>query len=151
MIGVPPARRRAEEGPDGCSLHTAGDPDPDTVLVLAAYAAFARGDIDQALIGLHPQVEWIEPKELPDGGRRVEPAAVAGYLRTSRASWAELVSEPMAHRRGEDIVIIHHVRGRLADGTPQEVTVADVYTFRDGQAVRMQAYADPAQALEDHP
>ena len=32
--------------------------------------------------------------------------------------------------------------GSVADGT-----VADVFTVRDGQVIRMQAYADPAQAL----
>jgi ketosteroid isomerase-like protein len=31
------------------------------------------------------------------------------------------------------------------------VTVADVYTIRDGQVVRMQAYADPAEALAVNP
>jgi ketosteroid isomerase-like protein len=35
----------------------------------------------------------------------------------------------------------------MIDGSTQDVTVADVYTVRDGQVVRMQAYADPADAL----
>jgi ketosteroid isomerase-like protein len=123
----------------------AGAPDPDLALVLDAYAAFARGDIDGAVAGLHPDVEWIEPDEFPGGGRRHGPAAVADYLRASRSSWAELTSEPTAHRRGEDIVVVHHVRGRRVDGTPAEATVADVYTVRNGQVVRMHAYADPDQ------
>jgi ketosteroid isomerase-like protein len=75
------------------------DPDPEIAVVLTAYAAFARGDIDQAIAGLHPHVEWIEPGQFPHGGRRVGPAAVADYLRDSRSLWAELVSEPAATRR----------------------------------------------------
>jgi ketosteroid isomerase-like protein len=33
------------------------DPDPDVTTVLQAYDAFARGDIDQAVAALHPDVE----------------------------------------------------------------------------------------------
>jgi len=61
------------------------DPDPEIAVVLTAYAAFARGDIDHAIAGLHPHVEWIEPDQFPYGGRRVGPAAVASYLRDSRS------------------------------------------------------------------
>jgi hypothetical protein len=67
--------------------------------------------------GLHPDVEWIEPDEFPNGGRRQGRAAVAEYLRGARKMWAELVSEASAIRRGDDIVIIHHVSGRLIDGS----------------------------------
>jgi ketosteroid isomerase-like protein len=116
-------------------------------MVLDAYAAYGRGDIDGAISGLHPDVEWIEPDEFPHGGRRQGPAAVAEYLRSARKMWAELVSEASAVRRGDDIVIIHHVSGRLIDGSSHEATVADVFTVRDGKAVRMKAYADPAEAL----
>jgi ketosteroid isomerase-like protein len=126
------------------------DPDPEIAEVLAAYAAFARGDIDRAVARLHPHVEWIEPAEFPYGGRRVGPAAVADYLRRSRSTWAEVVSEPTAHRRGDDIVVVHHLHGNLADGTVRDATVADVFTFSDGLVVRMQAYADPAEAFAAH-
>jgi ketosteroid isomerase-like protein len=116
-------------------------------MVLRAYEAFARGDIERAVSGLHPDVDWTEPDEFPGGGRYRGPEAVAGYLRNSRAGWAELVSEATPHRRGDKIVIVHHVHGRLVDGGAQDVTVADVFTVRDGLVVRMTAYADPAEAL----
>jgi ketosteroid isomerase-like protein len=45
------------------------DPDPEIAAVLTAYAAYARGDIDQAIAGLHPHVEWTEPEQFPYGGR----------------------------------------------------------------------------------
>ena len=60
-------------------------PDPEIAAVLTAYAAYARGDSDQAIAGLHLHVEWIEPEQFPDGGRQVGPAAVADYLRNSRS------------------------------------------------------------------
>lgn len=121
--------------------------DPDVALLLRSYEAFARGDIEQAVAPLHPDVEWIEPDEFPHGGRHDGAAAVAEYLRSSRARWSDLVSETTAYRRGERIVIVHHVRGHTVDGGTQDVTAADVYTVRNGQVVRMRAYADPAEAL----
>jgi len=87
--------------------------------------------------------ELIEPDEFAGGGRRQGPDAVAAYLRDSLMAWRELHSERIATVHGSDIVITHHVRGVLADGTPHEATVADVYTVRGGQVVRMHAYADP--------
>lgn len=121
--------------------------DPDVAMILGSYAAFARNDIAAAIAPLHADVEWIEPDEFPNGGRRTGPAAVADYLRNSRALWADLVSEATPHRRGADIVIVHHLSGRLVDGSAHDVTVADVFTVRAGEVVRMQAYADPSQAL----
>lgn len=120
---------------------------PDVALVLRSYEAYARGDIEQAVIPLHPDVQWSEPDEFPNGGRHDGAAAVADYLRTARAMWSELVSETTPYRRGENIVIVHHVSGRMVDGSTGDVTVADVYTVRNGQVVRMEAYADPAEAL----
>jgi ketosteroid isomerase-like protein len=127
-------------GPD------AGAVDPDVEMIRAAYAAFARGDISEAVARMHPQVEWIEPEEFPGGGRRTGPAAVAEYLAASRAGWAELHSSATVYRQGDTIVARHHVHGRLASGAAHEATVADVFTVRDGLVVHMQAYADPAQA-----
>jgi ketosteroid isomerase-like protein len=138
--GVDPA------GVDPAGVDPAGV-DSDVALVLRAYEAFARGDIEQAVESLHPDVEWVEPDEFPGGGLHRGPAAVADYLRGSRAMWAELVSEPTAHRRGDKIVVVHRVHGRLVDGNPHDATVADVFTVVDGRVVGMTAYADPAEAL----
>jgi ketosteroid isomerase-like protein len=121
--------------------------DADVALVLRSYEAFERGDIETAVAPLHPEVDWIEPDEFPGGGHRRGPAAVADYLRESRAAWAEFTSERTAHRRGSDIVVVHRVRGRLLDGTEHEAVAADVFTLREGQVVRMVAYADPADVL----
>jgi ketosteroid isomerase-like protein len=125
------------------------DTDPDVELVLAAYSAFARGDIAAAISRLAPDVVWIEPDEFPNGGRHVGPQAVAAYLRASREMWAELESRPEAHRQGRRIVVKHHVSGRMIDGTRHENTVADVFTVEDGCVVEMLAFADPDKVPED--
>ena len=121
--------------------------DPDVAIVLDAYEAFARGDIDASVTYLHPQVEWEEPVEFPNGGRRQGPDAVAAYLRGARAMWASLRSEPTVYRHRGNLVVLHHASGWLIDGTEHEVTVADVYTFSDGVVVRMHAYANPDDAF----
>jgi ketosteroid isomerase-like protein len=127
---------------------TDAPPDPDLAMVLAAYHAYAAGDIEAAVANLHPDVEWIEPDEFPGGGRFIGPQAVAGYLAESWARWARLESTPTAHRRGEQIVVVHHFSGELLDGSSAENTVADVFTVRDGLVTHMQAYADPQAVLD---
>jgi ketosteroid isomerase-like protein len=77
----------------------------------------------------------------------VGPAAVAEYLTASRGMWSELTSERVPYRHGDRIVIIHRAHGRLADGALHDVTVADVFTVRDGQVVRMHAYSNPEEAF----
>lgn len=127
-------------------IRTVADHKPsevDVALVLESYEYWERGDIESAVQPLHPEVEWVEPAEFPGGGARRGPVAVAEYLRESRASWRELHSERQATVVGADVVVVHHVHGTLIDGTAHSGTVADVYTVRDGQVVRMRAYADP--------
>jgi len=119
--------------------------DADLDVVRAAYAAFARGDIEAAVADLAVNVEWIEPDEFPDSGRHVGREAVRGYLQRSRAVWRELHSTATVLRRDERVIAHHHVAGILQDGSTQDVTVADVYIFDGGQLVHMQAYADPEQ------
>ena len=100
--------------------------DPDVALVLAAYENFARGDIDAAVSNLAPDVVWTEPEEFPNGGRHVGRDAVHAYLSASREMWQELESRASARRHGGQIVVTHHVRGTMADGSEHENTVANV-------------------------
>jgi ketosteroid isomerase-like protein len=118
-------------------------------MVLAAYAAFARGDIDAAVSDLAPDVVWVEPDEFPNGGRYVGPQAVADYLRASRAMWAKLQSRAEARRDGRHIVVTHRLSGRLVDGSVRENTIADVFTVIDGRVTEMTAYANPTAVPGD--
>jgi len=114
-----------------------------------AYAAFNRGDIASAVAQLDPQIDWTEPVEFPGGGRYHGRAEVAAYLTQSRSGWAEGSSEPERFiPAGDRIVVFVHARFRLQDGGEwREVRLADVYTFRDGNAVGMRAFADRQEAL----
>jgi ketosteroid isomerase-like protein len=125
--------------------------DPEIEVVLAAYEAFARGDVAAAVRDMDPEVEWIEPITFPGGGRRIGTAAVAEYLDASRAGWKHLTSDPTATRVGAEIVVVHRIHGNLLDGTPREVEVADVFRFREGRIARMRAYEAPEEAFAAAP
>ena len=114
-----------------------------------AYDAFNRGDIEAAVKPLDPQIEWTEPAEFPGGGTYFGPAGVKEYLTQSREAWAEVRSEPEEFiPAGDRIVVFVHARVRAKDtGEWQEVRLADVYTFREGKAVHMRAFADRQEAL----
>jgi ketosteroid isomerase-like protein len=120
---------------------------PDQQIIKNAYDAFARGDIDAAVADLHPDVEWIEPASFPMGGPYHGRAAVHAYLSASRASWRDLNTDVTLHIVNGKILAVHHLVGVLLDGTPNEATVADVFTVRNGSVVHMQAYATTEEAF----
>jgi ketosteroid isomerase-like protein len=115
----------------------------------AAYAAFNRGDIDAAVAGLDPQIEWSEPESFPGGGMYHGREGAKRYLTQSRAAWAEVISKPEQFIEARDrIVVFVHARVRTKDSQDwQEVRLADVYTVRDGKIVAMRAFADRQEAL----
>jgi ketosteroid isomerase-like protein len=116
----------------------------------AAYAAFNRADFDAAVAPLDPQIEWTEPAEFPGGGTYHGREAVKGYLRQSRAGWAEGTSEPEHFiTAGNRIVVFVYARFRKKGSNEwQEVRLADVYTMRAGKIVQMNAFSDRQKALK---
>jgi ketosteroid isomerase-like protein len=115
----------------------------------AAYAAFNRGDVDAAVEPLDTQIEWREPAEFPGGGTYHGREGAKQYLAQSRAAWAEVISEPEQFiPAGNRIVVFVHARVRPKNGNEwQEVRLADVYTFCNGKAIQMRAFADRQEAL----
>jgi len=114
-----------------------------------AYAAFNRNDIAATVEALDPQIEWTEPAEFPGSGTYHGHEGVMKYLSQSRANWAEGSSEPERFMAaGDKIIVFVHARVRLKDSTEwQENRLADVFTFRNGKAIQMRAFADRRQAL----
>jgi uncharacterized protein len=78
-----------------------------------AYSAFNRGDMDAAVRGLDPQIEWTEPAESPGGRTYHGRDGVKQYLTQSRAAWADISSEPERFiSAGDRIVVFVHARLR---------------------------------------
>ena len=122
----------------------------ETEALRNAYAAFNRNDIADTVEALDPQIEWTEPAEFPGGGTYHGHEGVKGYLSQSRGAWAEVSSEPERFIvAGDKIIVFVHARVRSKDSTDwQETRLADVFTFRNGKAIQMRAFADRRQALE---
>ena len=119
-------------------------------ILRAAYAAFNRGDIDAAVQSLAPDIDWTEPTEFPGGGSYHGRDGAKKYLTNSRASVAEVISEPEQFiPAGGRIVVFVYARVRPKDSTTwQEVRLADVYLFRDLTPIQMHAFANRQQALD---
>jgi ketosteroid isomerase-like protein len=115
-----------------------------------AYAAFNRNDIEATVEALSPEIEWTEPAEFPGGGTYHGHDEVKAYLTESRAGWVEGSSDPERFLvAGDKIVVFVHARVRTkASSLWRETSLADVFTFRDGKAIHMRAFADRREALE---
>ena len=119
-------------------------------ILRSAYSAFNRGDIDAAVQSLDPSIDWSEPAEFPGGGAYRGREGAKQYLTNSRASVAEVISDPEQFiPAGDRIVVFVYARVRPKNSaTWQEVRLADVYLFRDLTPIQMKAFADRHQALE---
>ena len=72
------------------------------------------------------------------------------FLEDWAAAWDDWEFEVEAlHDAGDRIVAVMRQRGRSKlTGTPVEMSLAQVWTLRDGKETRMDMYSDPAEALQ---
>ena len=122
----------------------------ETEALREAYAALNRNDIPAMVEAFDPHIEWTEPAHYPGGGTHRGLAEVTAILSRGRGSWAEGSCEPERFIvAGDKIVAFVHVRVRLEGSTEWiDARPADVYTFRNGNAIQMRHFPDRRQALE---
>jgi hypothetical protein len=122
----------------------------ETEALKESYAALNRNDIPAMVKVFDSQIEWTEPAEYPTGGTYHGLAEVKAHISQSRATWAEGSCEPERFIvAGDKIVVLVQVRARLKQETAwREGRMADVYTFRNGKAIQLRAFADRRQALD---
>jgi len=155
LIVAPAALALAALGSSACkspgknSMTTTPDTNQAIAALRDAYAAFNRGDMDAAVASLHADIDWIEPKEFPGGGAYHGRESAKQYLAQSRAAWAEVTSEPEQFiLAGNRVVVLVHARVRAKGSAEwQDVHLADVYTFQDGKAIQMRAFANRDDAM----
>jgi ketosteroid isomerase-like protein len=113
-------------------------------------AAYNRRDFDAALADFDPQIEWVLPaRQSSDSGRG--PGAVIRFFNAIDETMDELWLEPQEHIDAGDRVatrLRHHGRGKGSGAEIDEELYHQVATFRDGRIVRMEYFADWAEALE---
>jgi len=111
------------------------------------YAGFHRGDMTAAE-ALEARIEWTEPGAFPRRGTYHGQDGVKPYLTQPRAAGGR-----GRQRRGlswlatGSFVLVHARVRPKGSNHGQDVSLADVYTFRNGWVVELQAFAGRREAL----
>src|SRR5690349_19793654 len=115
----------------------------------AVWDAWNRGELDLSM--LDPEVVY-EDTVLPDSAGetyRGPEGVVKGWTRWTEA-WEEFTTEvDQIFDAGEQLVSIHtvHLQGKHS-GASMTFRYAYLYTLRDGKAIQIRSYSNPADALE---
>jgi ketosteroid isomerase-like protein len=122
--------------------------DPVEILQRGYELMWREGDFERAAAGLGEDFEWIVP-DTPEGGVRRGPEGTKEFFREWLEPWEDHRIEWEIRRAPDDRVVVlcvMHARGR-GSGAEVEMHLGQVWTFRDGRAVRMVAYYDHGEAL----
>jgi ketosteroid isomerase-like protein len=112
--------------------------------------AWNRADVDAVLALCHPEFEYhtsgdflgLDPVYRGHEGFRK-------FERDFRGAWESLsVVVEELHDQGDKVAVLGTFEARGRDGMTVSRRIANVITFRDGLAVRIDAYGDWDQALE---
>jgi ketosteroid isomerase-like protein len=118
--------------------------------VQASFAAYQRGDLASIIEACDPDIEIIEPPELPDGRTYRGHQGLLDALDHWGGEWRDLTLKvERIVGVGDRVVCLVHQRGRgKSSGAPVEIRVAYVHTIRNGKGVRWQMFATWEQARE---
>jgi ketosteroid isomerase-like protein len=110
---------------------------------------WVRGDVERAFAGVGPDFEWVVPRH-PEGEVRRGPEGAVEFFREWLEPWEEHQIDYELVDLGDDRVLaLLHMRARgKGSGAEVEMRVGQVWTVRDGRAVRMVLYFDADEARE---
>ena len=108
--------------------------------------AYRRGDYEDALEYLAPDVVWEVGQELPAHG----PAEVREVWRRWDAEWEELETETdEIIDAGDELIVAVRYRGRgRTSGAEVNDLIFEVHTLREGRCIRKIEFPTRAEALE---
>ena len=118
-------------------------------VVRRSYEAFNRGDVEGALEGLHPDIEWhtyIVPG--PGGATYRGHAGVRELWSDARRIFGEFRNIPEElFDAGDRVLAFVRVEGVGAiSGAPVEARIAHVHTLHDGKVVCVESFEDRDEA-----
>jgi ketosteroid isomerase-like protein len=119
-------------------------------IVRTMYEAFNRGDYSTALESIDPDIEVnVASRGMFDGVHRGHD----GLSKMLADFWTEFEGVRMEIEEwipaGDDVVAVAHARGRgKVSGIEVDVRMGQVWTLRDGKAVRWQIFEGRDAALE---
>ena len=115
------------------------------------YAATGRGDVAAALAVIDPAIEINYRGVVPDlHGRDLHGhAGIAEVMTTISGEFSDFEATPEEILdAGDEVVVVVFQRGvGRSSGVPVERRVGQVWTVRDGMAVRWQIFKDREEAL----
>jgi ketosteroid isomerase-like protein len=102
-----------------------------------------------ALAELGDEVEWVIAKEHPNARTLHGREQILGYFEEWAGMLDDLRFDVAEYRDGGDhVVAIGISRGTgKGGGVPVEVPLSFLYTFEDGELVRIEEFLDPGEAL----
>ena len=113
------------------------------------YEAMGRGDFESMLSLLDPEVEMHDRPEAPDARSYRGHEGVGEALQVSFDAFKDFRLVPERFYEAEDkVAVVLRMGGTgRASGAPVEERIAHFWTIRDGRALTLQVYSDPADAL----
>ena len=109
--------------------------------VKQAVEAMNDRNIEAALKFAHPDIEWQEGPGAPEGGIHHGRDSFEGFLRKWLESFDAFRIEPEEILEHQNLLIalVRQTGTGRASGVEVEVSIAHVWTVKDGQAVRWQS------------
>ena len=120
-------------------------------LVQRGYEAWNRGDVDDVMSFLDPEVEWRGYTHIPESGTLQGRDDVRVWLERFLDAWEELnIEVTELIEAGEQVVALVRFRGSGKEsGVPVEGgTDAHVWTVRNGRIAAVTLYQGTQEALE---
>jgi ketosteroid isomerase-like protein len=116
-------------------------------IIRAIYDEWSRGGL--GLDWFDPEITMVESETMPGAPAAHGIDAVKRYIESFPNYWAEIRIEPQEYiDAGEQVVVVARLIGRgRRSGAEVERLWAYVWTLREHKALRMEAYADRAEAL----
>src|SRR5262245_57412820 len=102
------------------------------------YAAFSAGDLETAMNTFDDSIEWVVPGNSTISGTLHGKAEVAEFF--GKLAEKSFTTAPSRFLADGDVVV---AIGQVAAGG-ESAPQADVVTFRDGKAVKIQSFGDTA-------
>ncbi len=107
-------------------------------LIKEGYAAFSAGDIESVLGLFDDNIEWVQPGDTAISGTYHGKAEVLDYIGRLAAKSVTVTLKGVV-AEGDTVVALTDVTVGNEHGQN-----ADVFTLRDGKAVRVQVHTDTA-------
>jgi ketosteroid isomerase-like protein len=121
-------------------------------VVRASFELWRDGRMGEWIGMLNADIEWdISAHPLPDFPNRGSGRdAFVGHMGDYLSGWTDYeASSKELIDRGDDVVVIMHERARMPDSDMMlDRDLPNVWTVRDGRAVRFRVFKTRAEALE---